>query len=266
MGPLGRTLRWLQTMSGDFDVTVLIAPFPRDEVAGWLPPAVELAPQSITAADQHPTYILLGSERNVYFNGWPIYRFRYHEFALVVPFTRWRAADHPYRGPFLYTPLIFVDHPLVSWGGNLMYGFAKTDARFAVDDRRYAVTDLHGNPFAEFHRHETGAAPDAAARATIAAVMQQPSIAYSTRGRYLCSGFDWRLARATITDAAVDGALIERVLPNVPGRRRPLRLEGTAGLSRGGAFRLRTRWVLSPPRSPALDWSPWSAPPPILPA
>lgn len=259
MGPMGRMLRWLQTMSGDFDVTVLVVPFPREEVAGWLPPAVELGPQTITSADLHPTYILLGRERDVYFNGWPIYRFRYHEFALVVPFTQWREPGRAYRGPFLYTPLIFVDHPLVSWGGNLMYGFAKTDARFEVSEGRYAVTDLHGHPFAAFEHRETGEAPGAVARATIAAIMQQPSIAFSTRGRYLCSGFDWRLDAGTITDAAVDGAIVERVLPNAPGRRRGLRLEGTAELGAGGAFRLRTRWVLSPPRSPELDWSRWCA-------
>ncbi len=242
--------------SGYYTCPCLSVPVAAETVRTWLPDKLELAPQTLTAEGTHPITLLMGEERDVYPSPprWP--RLGYQEFAVVVPFVRWREPAGYYPGPFLFTPHLFIDKRLPIALGRYLFGFAKARARMRFNLEGVRIEDpVDGAPLfeARFEVHERE--PGLAARRTIERLLQQPSISEQRPGRFVCSGFNWNLDAARVRPMT---ARVKAFQPFLPGLDEVLPREEVRGmedLASGFAYVLETRWTLTPPRSPALDWS-----------
>ncbi len=248
-------------MTGQYSVRIAVQHWPDELVASWLPPELELAPQSVSPAGHHPCNLLFGIERKVYFNINPLFKFDYHEFGLVIPYTRWKDPRYTYDGPFLFTPIIFVDSKLVSFGGEVVFGFPKRIAQFDIGDGSYKAADpqVH-TPYVEVEYAPLGTKPDEQAIVQITDCLQQPSVSQKKDGRFMGSGFWWNADTATFTDIELDGRIIEYLLPGVAtGTTRPLQARGTERFQDGAAYHMQTTWTLTlPTKDLDKDWSPWN--------
>ena len=248
-------------MEGHYTSRVAIQHFPTSLVESWLPDAIELAPQAISPSGYHPVNLLFGIQSKVYFNINPLFKFKYQEFGLVVPYVQWKDPKYQYNSPFLFTPIIFVDNFLVSLGGEIVFGFPKRMAKFQVNDSHYAASDPEVNtPYVGVQYEKLSSTPDPVALTSIRDCLQQPSISQKRNGKFSESGFWWNLDTAEFNDLKLDGEIINYMLPGVrSGNTQKVAAEGTANFSDGAAFEMRTDWTLTLPTSDFnKDWAPWN--------
>lgn len=248
-------------MTGHYSVRIAIKHFPRAMIESWLPDELELAPQTISPEGYHPANLLFGLESKVYFNINPLFKFDYHEFGLVIPYIQWKDKKHAYNGPFLFTPIIFVDNRLVSFGGQVVFGFPKRMAEFDIAGGNYRASDpqVH-TPYVDVQYSELDSTPDAAAIADIQDCLQQPSVSQKADGTFTESGFWWNIDTATFTDVTIQGEIIEYMLPGVAsGNTIEIAETGTSKFSEGAAYHMVTNWTLTlPTRNLNTDWQPWN--------
>lgn len=248
-------------MTGDYSVRIALQHFPNELVTSWLPDELELAPQTISPPGFHPGNLLFGIERKVYFNVNPLFKFNYHEFGLVLPYIQWKDKKYPYNGPFLFTPIIFVDNSMVSFGGQVVFGFPKRMAKFAIGGGHYEASDdqVH-TPYVDVAYSPLGTTPGPQAIADITDCLQQPSVSQKKDGTYTESGFWWNIPTASFEDVSIDGKIIEYMLPGVAsGNERIVQASGTSDFSKGAAYHMKTRWTLTlPTKNLNRDWSPWN--------
>lgn len=250
---------WLH-MTGDFSVRIAVQHFPVDLVRTWLPGELELAPQTIAPDGFHPCNLLHGIESRVYFNLNPLFKLKYHEFGLVLPYVQWKDKRFPYNGPFLFTPIIFVDSCIVSFGGDVVFGFPKRMAEFHVTAERYSCADPQVHlPYVEARYKPIGTKPNGAGREAICDCLQQPSVSQKKNGSFLGSGFFWGLSNARFDDIEIDGQMTQYLLPGVANGQHPYQARGTSDVRSGAAYHLQTRWTLTLPTATLeRDWSPWN--------
>jgi len=247
-------------MIGHYEVNICVHQFDLDLLRTWLPPELEPMPNPYAASGKHPANLLFGFESGVEVNltKW-LPGVNYHEFGLVIPFIRYKDPKYAYNGPFLFTPIIFVDKDLISFGGEVVYGFPKRIAKFSVSDTSYAALDTEWpSPYVKTSFKDLGTPASAEGRKAVTHLLQQPSVSQKADGAWSASGFWWNLASATITDAAQEGQIIRYLLPGVPDGATPFRGEGTRDFTRGGAYKLVTDWSLTLPQPLTKDWSPWN--------
>jgi hypothetical protein len=247
-------------MAGHYSVRIAVQHFPNALVESWLPEELELAPQSVSPRGFHPANCLFGVESKVYFNVNPIFKFDYHEFGLVVPYIQWKQKKYTYNGPFLFTPIIFVDNKIVSLGGELVFGFPKRIAKFQLSTGSYQAFDAQVNtPYVRVEYKPLNSEPDAAARAEIRKCLQQPSVSQKADGTFTESGFWWNLDTASFADIDLQGEIIEYLLPGVAsGSTRPVSGRGTSKFSEGAAYHMQTHWTLTlPTKNLNTEWRAW---------
>lgn len=248
-------------MTGHFSVRIAVQHFPKTLLESWLPDELELAPQSISPEGFHPANLLFGVESKVYFNINPLFKFNYHEFGLVIPYIQWKDKKYTYNGPFLFTPIIFVDNRIVSFGGEVVFGFPKRMAKFQLAGDHYKASDPQVNtPYVEVDYSSLNSKPDAAALADIRNCLQQPSVSQKADGTFTESGFWWNLDTAAFDDVDLTGEIIEFMLPGVAsGNKRPVIGHGTSRFSGGAAYHMTTIWTLTlPTRNLDRNWQPWN--------
>lgn len=251
-------------MTGHYQVHIVVHHFPIELVCSWLPPELEVMPQQFSPEGFHPVNLLFGQESHVGLDGIGI--MSYNEFGMVIPFIRWKNAKYAYNGPFLFTPCIFVDKDLISFGGEVVYGFPKRIAKFSISDTSYTVMDNSWpSDYARTTLDTTNTACSDEARLAITNLLQQPSVSQMADGSWSSSGFWWNLSTGTMVDANMQGAIIRYLLPGVPDGQRPFEGHGTSDFSKGSAYQLVTDWTLTLPRDVTFDWSPWncSGQPPV---
>lgn len=233
---------------GDYTATIPILALPAELLRRWLPPELELAPQTLTAPGTHPVLLLLGQERSVHVNIAPWFRIRYGEFATVMPFVQWRTPPTSYRGPYLWTPLLYLDRWLPILAGRWLYGFAKAKAVITSSADSYRVNDAETRRvLLDAQTGPSGAAPNPAEFATLATLLQQPSLSQRD-GAFICSTFDWNLPQAELSTSSADVQINQFYMYGLPnGAVENYHVSGLSDLTNGGAFHIRTTWTLSAP-------------------
>ncbi|HEY1011384.1 MAG TPA: hypothetical protein VGE07_01690 [Herpetosiphonaceae bacterium] len=233
---------------GNYLASVVTLPLEARLVGSWLPPELELAPQDITPPGTHPAHLLFGDERQVHLNWLPFFRIKYAEFAVVVPFVQWKRAGAGYRGPFLFTPLLYLNKTLPIIAGKVLYGFPKVKAVIKTGRQRYEITD-EDNHFlvTEADFSDNQAPVTTAERAVISRLIQQPSVSRMSSGRYVWSAFDWRLPEAKLTSINAEAGLRSQFIMGLPSGLTTYAASGVADYSKGGAVRMFTQWTLSLP-------------------
>jgi hypothetical protein len=247
-------------MIGHYKVHIVVHHFPLDLLRTWLPPELEPMPQRFSPEGTHPVNLLFGVESEVEVN-WTkmLPGVGYNEFGMVIPFIRWKEAKYAYNGPFLFTPIIFVDKDLISFGGEVVYGFPKRIANFSISDTSYAVLDNSWpSDYVRTSVETTNNACSDDARRSITNLLQQPSVSQKADGSWSSSGFWWNLDTGTMVDANMKGNIIRYLLPGVPDGTRAFEGTGTADFKQGAGYQLVTDWSLTLPRDVTFDWSPWN--------
>ncbi|MDP3278865.1 MAG: hypothetical protein Q8Q09_26980 [Deltaproteobacteria bacterium] len=247
-------------MIGHYVVHIVVHHFDAELVQSWLPADLELMPQDISPPGKHPVNLLFGMESEVEVNWTKLLPgVQYNEFGMVIPFTRWKNAKYAYNGPFLFTPIIFVDKELISFGGEVVYGFPKRIGKFSISDTSYAVLDNSWpSDYARTSIADSPTVVTPEARQTITHLLQQPSVSQKADGSWSSSGFWWNLDTAALTDSTMKGEIIRYLLPGVPDGTRPFEGDGTSDFAAGAAYRMETDWTLTLPKDLEKDWSPWN--------
>lgn len=248
-------------MIGHYEVNIAVHQFDLELLRTWLPPELEPMPNPYAAPGKHPVNLLFGFESEVEVN-WTKWLpgVSYHEFGMVIPYIRYKDPKYAYNGPFLFTPIIFVDKDLISFGGEVVYGFPKRIGQFSISDTSYAVLDTAWpSDYVRTAIQSDGSTPTpAAGRTAVTNLLQQPSVSQKSDGSWSSSGFWWNLETATITEAAQQGNIIRYLLPGVPDGKVPFEGSGTSDFTKGGAYKLVTDWSLTLPQPLTKDWSPWN--------
>jgi hypothetical protein len=257
-------------MIGHYEVHICVHQFDLEWLTSWLPPELEPMPNPYSAPGKHPANLLFGYESEVEVN-WTKWLpgVTYHEFGLVIPYIRWKDPKYAYNGPFLFTPIIFVDKDLISFGGEVVYGFPKRIGKFSVSDTAYAVLDTEWpSDYVRTSIQDTTTSVTPQGREMITNLLQQPSVSQKADGSWSSSGFWWNLDTATITDASLKGNITPYLLPGVPMPKVPFEGSGTSDFKNNGAYKLVTDWSLTLPQPLTKDWSAWncSGLPPVPPA
>jgi hypothetical protein len=242
-----------------FDGCIVFTMWPRDDVAGVLPPELTLAdvvPASAALAGpgdgaaagrqarRHPVAFVFGDQRD----GRVVFARRalplgigYGELGLVIPFVRHREAARVHA----FVARMYSSYFPVVWDGNVRYGFAKDLALMSWQGAMFVMTSADGALL--LHAGIAPASSWSAAPAnalagfvTLREVFALPMLGRRADGVIVCSSFDWAFDAAAVR--AVD-AWISIDASLGPGLA-PCDLEGTPG----GAFEVRgMRWRLSWP-------------------
>jgi len=119
-----------------FNGWIVLASWPREEVAALLPPELELVPN---AQDDHPVAFILGKQTAgaLFLGPFTVPTgANYHEFGMAVPFVRHR------RGRYLhlFVPRMYATYFPAVWTGNVQYGFAKEMAKFERHGNIHVIT------------------------------------------------------------------------------------------------------------------------------
>lgn len=228
---------------GHYLCTIVVLPLNVTMVQSWLPDELELAPQSITPPGTHPVNILFGDERDVHINIFPFFHIDYMEFAFVVPFVQWKHTKNAYRGPFLFTPLLFLNKELPILAGKILYGYPKRKAVITSIDEHYRVVEK-GNLIISGDFQTTAQHPAQTEFDTLNSLLQQPNISQSILGPFVCAVFDWNLTPVKITARQADVDIVAGLLPNQPELKQQV---SGFDFSQGAAYFLDTVWTLTMP-------------------
>lgn len=245
--------------TGHYLCSIGVLPVDAATVASWLPQEIELAPQNLTPHGTHPVNLLFGKELDVHLHPFLYPRIDYGEFAVVVPFTQWKSYDYKYKGPFLFTPLLYLDNWAGIEAGRILYGFPKKRAFFNITQNLYEVIEADTNvKIVEARILEDLGAPSAQELSHLSELIQQPSLSQKTDGSYVGSGFNWAISSSTIATKKADIAFTQWWMPSLPEpTTRDWSIDGLKDLSKGGFYHIDTQWTLTLPMSPDQDWSPY---------
>ena len=115
-------------------------PFPRDTVAAMLPAGLQLMPQTVTAADQHPVILLFARQRNVRPNLFP-FGMSYNEFICAVPWVRHTDPAMQDLPPLICPTVLYLNSLAPILLGVYGYGFNKIRTSITADGGSYIIRD-----------------------------------------------------------------------------------------------------------------------------
>lgn len=228
-------------------------------VASWLPPEIELDDQDITPHGTHPVNLLFGKELDVHIHPFSFAHIDYGEFAVVVPFTRWKSTNYKYRGPFLFTPLLYLDNWVGIEAGRILYGFPKKRASFNITMDTYEVLEADSNlSIIKTQMDPLDSKPTKSELDKISRLIQQPSLSQKTDGSYVGSGFFWDIHNASIIPERARIEFSRWWMPTLnTGKPHVVDVEGISDFSTGGFYFMDTVWSLTLPMDPDQDWTPY---------
>ena len=136
-------------LSGTGTMRYVTLVLPTDAVRNLLPNGLELGRQTLTPPGTHP--VLLGFH--------DMFRLHtsvpsllpsmtYHEHSVGIPYcyvTRGEITPHT-PGPYYFMPTLLLDNVWAALGGVLFWGYAKQLATFNVDQERFSITRISGEP------------------------------------------------------------------------------------------------------------------------
>lgn len=233
--------------TGDYLAFIVVIPLANESVQQMLPEALELAPQNLTPAGEHPVTLMFGHQMNVHAEHLKIFDLDYLEAAVSVSYVRWAEPGAGYRGPFLFSPRIFPNETLPILLG-FFYGLAKQKASIGMDETHYIVDAHDSNDLlvsGDFVlKSDFAPASSYPLFKGIPSLMQQPIIGQTELGPFVCSQFDWNFDQAQIRAIEAEVHIAQAFTPGLPVGRFPRPSIETDPL---GAFQLKTQWTLSRP-------------------
>lgn len=115
-------------------------PFDRATVAAMLPAGLELLPQTVTPAGQHPVILLFARQRNVRPNLFP-FGMTYNEFICAIPWVRHSDPALQDLPPLICPTLLYLNALAPILLGIYGYGFNKIRADITADGDSYVIRD-----------------------------------------------------------------------------------------------------------------------------
>jgi hypothetical protein len=229
---------------------MLVLSLASDQVQLMLPAELELAPQDITPQGKHPLIFMFGHQMEVEIHLGPeeFFHLDYLEFVLEVPFTQWKETTANYRGPFLFSPRLFLNQTFPIILGQL-YGLAKKKASMAMNQRRYIIDDLDTNELIISGDFTLKGQPGPTSAfplfgEAIPKMLNQPLVGQTPLGPFVCSIFEWNLAQAQVQALEAKVQIAQSFVPGLSNGKYSVR---GIDQTRLGAFRLNTNWSMSEP-------------------
>jgi hypothetical protein len=223
---------------------------PTQVVQQQLPRQLEIAPQELTPAGEHPVLLVFGRQEHVRPIFLRIRGMEYLEFILAIPYLRWSTHHYPYSGPFVYLPRLYLDHWLpviLGW----LCGFAKQRAHVAEAHGVYRIKSrMSHRPLigAAFTARDAPARPRAFPRfEPLRGIFKMPLVTRFPFG-CICLDFGWDLERATMQAIETQVDIEQAFLPDLPVG--PFHVGGIDAQP-FGAFRLDVPWTLTRPFLPS---------------
>jgi len=223
-------------------------------VEQWLPPALELDRQWLTAEERHhPVMLFFTRYHDFHLANARIVRLSdYKECALSIPYTRWKEDKQPYRGPFVFPATLFLNRLLPTVMGRLLYGLPKHVASIESSETTYSVK--RGNTQlvqAEFTPTENGEFESPSQFPLFdkyaPSLMQQPLVGRVIDGLYRCSVLDPQVTDMTIRPVE---AKLHIAAEFAPGWKNLDLVTPRIDQSALGAFQFETTARFSLPMSP----------------
>lgn len=238
-------------ITGNYDAFVVILQLDQATVASMLPPEIALMPQTLTPPGQHPVMMSFNIQKNVRLEwGWlkgP--RFNYLEFAAGVPFTQLAKPRGPFRGPFFFAPLLFLNNWIAILMG-LFWGFAKHDAWMKEDASCFTIGQASQNLVeAAFQpTGDWGKISDFPYAQGIPAMLKQTGIGKTVLGPLLTIPLSQDLSSAQVQPVDADVHILQAFLQGLPAGEYKLQALNQAPL---GAYRMKAQWWLGMPQLPS---------------
>jgi hypothetical protein len=181
--------------------------WPRDVVAHILPPPLELEGAGRAVRDGHPVLLTFGEHdgSKVFYASLALPTgVRFRELVIAIPFVR-AAGDAESR---LFVARVLSGEPVVTWSGNVHYGYAKRMVPMEWLGETFVVSDEQGALLAGL-RAEPRAAWHPALRSRLAAlgravgVSRLPVLGHRVDGGLVRSRFEWDLTEAMVRPVRV---------------------------------------------------------------
>jgi hypothetical protein len=188
--------------SGTYAGQVAILSVDREVVESWLPPELELAPQSITPHSRHPVALLMLNESTAPGHG-------FNEVTLEVMATRLKGPLNC-GGPteFNYLTISFFDNAQSVTLGRLLFGL--NAYLMSVTPLPSSWTANSADPLmpfslmASFGSDAVLNQPGQARFDDVAPLLSQPVLAHNGSGPLTWHQIDWKFPEATIQSRAID--------------------------------------------------------------
>lgn len=135
---------------GEWNLHVVQVALPEEHLRLMLPPALDLAPQDMTPPGTHPLRFYFTADIHAWMSWPPGIDMLYQEHCLGVPFLKRLGQSYPQApaGPCYYTPRIWLDQWMPTYGGLVFWGYEKRLANIDVTQEdtpdgwtTYAVAD-----------------------------------------------------------------------------------------------------------------------------
>lgn len=224
-----------------------------------LPDPLKPGPQSLTRRNRHPVVIMIGKQQNVRpefaHPDLTALQMNYLEAIVAVPYVQWEDATPPDPPTFVCSKVLYLDQALPTVLGWLA-GFPKRVGQLNSTDTTWDVNSNDGQPLLNFQLTVDQQTPprnpsDFPNFAPLRSLFQQTHVGrlIDPPGElfdvYACAKLDLRLDQAKMSPIKVQGTLSPEFCPAVPTT---FSFNGI-DVSPLGAFRLITRWRLTPPHA-----------------
>jgi len=232
---------------GTYLASAMFLPLKSEAVLAMLPRALELAPQSLTPAGQHPVLLLFGHHHDVHPNFLRIEGMDYLEFVVAIPYLQWRHTRNAYRGPFAYMPQLYLNEWLPVFLG-WFYGYAKWRALMRAGPRSYEVKNLvRDTPLISLNFDTQGPFGPIAEFPLFDALRESfklPFVGRTLLGFWLCSYLDFKLDKGLLQSITGNVRIASAFVPGLPVG--DFHFDGLATQPLG-AFRIMVPWTLAVP-------------------
>lgn len=250
---------------GEYYAAMISVQLPVDIATSFLPEELELAPQEISDEGMHPVVFAFGHQSHVQpALGIDAFDLSYLEFIHAVPYTQFKEGlGYPNRGPFCYSPVLYLDNNefssgeadaaiavLLGWFYGLEKEFGNIDAAdTAGAGYHYVTTKLGGLPIISGDWNITGDFQPTSSFPNFAATkaaMGQRLVGKSKLGEgfYECARFDWGMDEATMAPIVGSISVSNRFVGDMPAQDIAF-----AGIDRqwDGGWMLKNSWSMTPP-------------------
>ncbi|HUE39916.1 MAG TPA: hypothetical protein VMR29_10450 [Candidatus Binatia bacterium] len=206
----------------EFNGCIAFCNWSREDVARVLPAELELAANASATPELHPLVFILGEQTAgaTLFGGltFPL-GIAYREFALAVPFVRYRHGRHPH----VFIARMFATFFPATWAGNAYYGLEKAIATILWHGTSYAISATDGTPLLHAVIEPTGEwEPATGCRlanfAGMRSVFALPVLGRRLDGTYVESHFGWDFGAAHVRPAGASVSIHARIVEGMAPR------------------------------------------------
>ena len=231
---------------GQYQAYIAALSLPHTTVAPLLLPQLQLAPQTITVADQHPLLFLFGWQEKVQMT-WGRLKgpaTTYLELSIGIPYVQFKDSAHHGQQIYFFAPRLYLNKLLPTIAGHF-WGFEKRLGRIQADSHHYQVNRWQNNqPLISGNFQPTSTPNQLPNYANFQKMLSLPGLGKLTIGPFLRFNINQYLDQATIQAAPIQLTIRANCLPGLPPGDYQLPGLDQAPL---GAFHFQTHWLLNLP-------------------